>query len=191
MSKLLARSAFRFLVLCAMSAVAADAQPLSDESAVAVLVRQAARESAEKLTGAVELRFIPEDTHPVVRQIFAEEFSARGFGVTLGTGVGAYRATVDVRELEASAVSSNNSFYFRTIRARLGVLLENTAQPGAVYAKEFLLSRRDTLDGTAPYARKDFRAEAPPSWLESILEPVVITATAAVIVILLFTVRGS
>ena len=39
--------------------------------------------------------------------------------------------------------------------------------------------------------RKDFRAAATPSWWESILEPVIVTATAAVIVVLLFTVRES
>jgi hypothetical protein len=139
----------------------------------------------------------------VLRQVFSEELIKRGIAVrtsvdgaqagdpahgTIGQGTRC-RLTVEVRGMCSSAVSSGNSSYFRKIEATLGLLLEE--HDGTVaYSRERLLERSDTLAGDAPYSARSYLEDGT-SWWDGLLEPALVTATAVVIAILLFTVRGS
>lgn len=72
----------------------------------------------------------------------------------------------------------------------LGILLRDHDAGQLSWSREFQLARSDTLDGDAPYAQHSW-LEDNGSFRDGLLEPLLVTAGAVVIAILLFTVRGS
>jgi hypothetical protein len=168
------------------------AQTETDEEAMAGMLRSAAHETAGKLAGRpVLLRVLPDDAHPMVRQIFTEEALAAGSTVTGEDGKALGRLNVDVRGIRMSAVSLQNSSYLRNLSATIGVLADDRRDGTVLWSKEYRLVRADTVLGPVPQQSRDIRDESAPGWTESILTPLLVTATAIVIVILLFFVRGS
>ncbi len=165
--------------------------PRSDLGAISELVRRAAAETAIHAAGSrVYLDIQPYDTHPVIPQIFAEELHALGLAVQTAPVEGAGRVTVDMREMLAYTVLLDNSSYLRKVRLRLGAVIVAPGGETVTWSREFELATVDTLAGEPVYEHRDFLQDEK-TWLEDILTPLAITATAVVILILLFTVRGS
>lgn len=192
----------------------AQSEPPGDEAGLAQLVRDMAAQTAGSL-GERELRVrvLPEDAHPMVLQVFAEECAARGVQLVASAPA---RLTLEVRTLSVttlpvngaassgangasattgsslspSTASHGNSSYVRRLEAVVGVLAE--ASDGSVrFAREFRAERADTLRGEVPAAVRDLRIPPSPSWIERALVPVVAATAAVVVAVLLFTVRGS
>lgn len=179
--------------LCAQEAPLQEDVPTEAE-AIALLLRSVAEESAVAVASScgaepLLLRVLPEDVAPVVTQVFAEEMIKRGIAVRT-TGEGSeHTLTVDVRALRSSTVSSGNSAYLRKIQTVLGLHLE--LRDGSVpFSREVRREREDTLAGDPPYDRRNHLREKS-SWWQSWIEPALVTVTAVVVVVLLFTVRGS
>jgi hypothetical protein len=165
----------------------------TEQEALALLLREAARDVAAAAaacgSGPVLLLVMPENAPPVLRQVLAEELMQRGIGVRTTAGDERCRLTVEARGMRSSAVSMGNSSYLRKIVATLGFFLEQ-GDGNVVYSQERLLERSDTLRGEAPYSDYSYLDEDS-SWWDALLEPALATATAIVIAVLLFTVRGS
>ncbi len=178
-------------IFCLLSNVAvAQPEAPTEQAALAQLLREAAREAAAACpSGPVLLRILPEHAPPVLRQVFAEALMDRGLMVqTAGDGEQC-RLTVEARGMYASAVSAANSSYLRKIVVTLGLLAEETG--GRVtFARERTLERSDTLPGEAPFDHHSY-LDDDTSWWDSLAEPLLVSVTAAVIAVLLFTVRGS
>lgn len=206
-------------IICAMvlpgpAALHAQSDAPTDEAGLAQLVRDMAVQTAGSL-GERELRVrvLPEDAHPMVLQVFAEECAARGVQLVASATA---RLTLEVRTLSVttlppngaattgasgasastgsslspSTASHGNSSYVRRLEAVVGVLAE--ASDGSVrFAREFRAERADTLTGEAVTAVRDLRIPPSPSWIERALVPVVAATAAVVVAVLLFTVRGS
>jgi hypothetical protein len=179
-------------ILCCAAAGAAQAQngPINEQQALVHVLREAAREAAAACpSGPVLLRITPEGAPVVLRQLFAEALMDRGMAVqTIGDGE-TFRMHVDAREMNSSTVSAANSSYLRKTVATLGILIEERTGK-TVYSRERTIERSDTLQGDAPFAFHSYLDETT-SWWDGLLEPVLVTVTAVVIVVLLFTVRGS
>lgn len=183
------------LLWCAVTSIAV-AQPApstapSEAQALTLLLREAATEAASAATGcgSVQLRVAPGNAPFALRQVFAEELMTRGITVRSDGARAACRMHVEARGMISSAVSSGNSSYLRKIEATIGILLEE-GDGSVVYSRERQLARVDTLEGEPPGDTRSLFDDTP-SWWESWLEPALVTATAAVIAVLLFTVRGS
>lgn len=172
----------------------------TDEAGLVQLLRDMAVQTAGSL-GERELRVrvLPEDAHPMVLQVFAEECAARGVQLVATANA---RLTLDVRMLSVtigvpgassqspSTASHGNSSYVRKLEAVVGVLAE--ASDGSVrFAREFRGERADTLTGAVSVGVRDLRVPPSPSWIERALVPVVAATAAVVVAVLLFTVRGS
>lgn len=172
----------------------------TDEAGLVQLLRDMAVQTSGSL-GERELRVrvLPEDAHPMVLQVFAEECAARGVQLVATANA---RLTLDVRMLSVtigvpgassqspSTASHGNSSYVRKLEAVVGVLAE--ASDGSVrFAREFRGERADTLTGAVSVGVRDLRVPPSPSWIERALVPVVAATAAVVVAVLLFTVRGS
>ena len=167
-------------------------QDKSDETALAGLIREAARETAAKAApGETELRVLPEEIHPMPRQIFAEELAARNIAARGQSPNTAARITVDVREMNSSTDPLGKSSYLRTVSLSLGVMIEDRVTGAVAWSKSFDLQHADTLSGSPEYEYRDFRNTEPDTWVDSVLLPVLTAGAALVVVVLLFTVRGS
>ncbi len=168
-----------------------NAQQVTDTEALASLLRPVAAESAARISGeTVYLTVLPEHAPVLVTQIFSEELQKRDRQVFFRETETASALTVDVREMDSYAVSSGKSSYFRNINATLGILLRDREAGQVSWSREFQLARTDTLDGDAPYVRRSWLEEDSSFW-DDLFEPLLVTASAVVIAILLFTVRGS
>jgi hypothetical protein len=188
----LAAPAIVMIALGIAGSTAAYCQDDTDERVLADLLREAARASAVQVhAGATALLFVPEEGHPMPLQIFAEEFSARNIGLVGRTAQARSRTTVDVRAMNSSTVPLANSSYLRTVRLSLGVVIEDVQTGSVAWSKSFDLQRTDTLAGAPAYELRDFREGEDDSWVDSVLLPVLTAAAALVVVVLLFTVRGS
>ncbi|MDH7515193.1 MAG: hypothetical protein QHI48_04885 [Bacteroidota bacterium] len=165
----------------------------SDETALADLLRRAARESALRTEGIpVHLRITPETVHPMVWQVFSEELTQRGATVYTGRqGAARMRLTVDVRELRISAVPHRDSSYLRTSVAVLGVFGTDETDGAVRWSKEYRYAETDTVAGVLVCREKDFRTTDAPDLWDAVFGPIIAVAAAVVIVVLLFTVRGS
>lgn len=177
-------------LLLMLAATALHSQATDDE-AMSSLLREAAKESVPHCRGQqVGLLLPPEGVPPMVEQIFAEELMAAGRGVLTVEEGSQSVLRLDVRDMHSSTAQSTNSSYLRMMELTLGVLVEDVRAGKLLWSREFMLSRSDTLDGTAPYHERSWLEESP-SWWESLSQPALLTLTAGVIVLLLFTVRGS
>jgi hypothetical protein len=180
--------AFALLIVCSPLLVA---QQVTDAEAMALLLREPAKEAAMRVTGdAVELRVLPEDAPVAVTQIFAEEQLRRGRTVRSAGGEAPEHLTVEIWDMYSSTAPGENSTYFRSTHVTLGVLLTDDRDARISWSQEFVLSRTDTLTGTPSYEEKSWLEEET-SWWDALVAPALVTVTAGVIVLLLFTVRGS
>ena len=188
----MAAGSMRAILLCGVMVSGLCAQTLSDEETLAAMIRGAARECVSKLAApSVSLRVRPRDAHPLIAQIFSEEAAAAGSQVFADAADAATDLTVDVRGMRGSAVSLGKSSYLRSLSASFGVLAVNRGSAAVLWSREYRLEKSDTLLGQMPDRDRDFRNDGDPGWLESILTPVLVTAAAGIIIVLLFTVRGS
>ena len=167
------------------------AQPMTDAATLAEMLRPVAAEAAARSpAGAVHLSVLPEHAPVLVTQIFSEELQKRDRTVSFRQAENRSSLTVDVREMHSSAVSSGKSSYFRRMNVTLGILLRDYDAGQVSWSREFQLARTDTLDGDAPYTRRSWLDDHGSFW-NDLFEPLLVTASAVVIAILLFTVRGS
>jgi len=179
-------------IVASSSNYAQEQRLLSDEAALASLVRRAASESAA-LVDAPEVcvSLHPAGVHPMVLQIFTEELGRRGAVVGTHETSSCKRISIDVRELKISTSSLTDSSYFRSSVASIGVLGIDNPAGTVILSREFQLSRNDTINGAPRTVDTDFRHSGQPGFLDAVLAPLVAVAAAVVIVVLLFTVRGS
>jgi hypothetical protein len=167
------------------------AQHISADAAAALLLRDAARESATQgSSSSVTLRITPEDAPVLVTQVFAEELRNRGLSVLTAPATGADLLHVDVREMRFSTAPGPNSSYLRSLSTVLAVLISSESEQTHRWSKEFTLTRNDTLSHHPSEMERDFLRSGPGFW-SSVLEPAMVIVAGAVILILLFTVRGS
>ncbi len=167
------------------------AQQVTDAEALSRLLREAAREAAMRVThSSVLLDVRPIEAPPVVTQVFAEEQLARGHTVRTDGARADEVLTVEVRDMHSVTAPAENSSYFRETHVTLGLMLRSSSDARITWSEERALSRTDTLKGTAPYDERSWLASAT-SWWDAVLAPALVTLTAGVIVLLLFTVRGS
>ena len=177
--------------LFAVFALPLMAQQVTDAEAIALLLREPAKEAAMRVTGdAVVLKVLPEDAPVAVTQIFAEEQLGRGRTVRSADGQAAEHLTIEVRDMYSSTAPGTNSSYFRSTHVTLGVLLTDDRDARISWSQELVLSRIDTLTGTPSYQERSWLEEET-SWWDALVAPALVTLTAGVIVLLLFTVRGS
>jgi hypothetical protein len=180
-----------FLAALCMLPIAGRAQTLSEERALAELLREAARESALRVHGAsVTLGMTPESLPVLVTQVFVEELQRRGIAVRTGSASQSDHMHVDMREMNFSTVSSENSSYLRTLTAVFGVLVHSKSEDVHRWSKEFTLQRIDTLARRPARSGHDWLEASSDPWT-TVLEPALIVLAGAVILVLLFTVRGS
>jgi hypothetical protein len=179
------------LCFCGLSSsVHAQAGATSVQEALLILLREVARESAAACpAGPVLLSVTPSGAPTLLRQVFAEALMDRGVAVRTSGDGEQCRMNVDARGMYSSTVSAGNSSYLCKTVATLGILVEERSGRVA-FARERSLERSDTLQGEAPFVYHSYLDEST-SWWDGLLEPVLVTVTAVVIVVLLFTVRGS
>ena len=180
------------LMLCIglVSTAIAQDEVAGEQEALLLLLREVAQEAAAVCpAGPVLLQITPSGTPQALRQLFAEALMERGMSVQTSGDGEQCRLGVDARGMYSSTVSTGNSSYLRKTVVTLGLLVEERSGKIA-YARERTLSRSDTLQGEAPFTYHSYLDEKT-SWWDSLLEPVLVTLTAVVIVVLLFTVRGS
>ena len=167
------------------------AQELSEDATMAAVLREAAQEVAARVsTPEVMLEIVPDHAPVLVTQVFAEELQRRGRIVRTEPAAGADRLWLDIREMRFSTVPGRNSSYLRTTTAVLGVLVSNEAEGMHSISKEYSLSRCDTLKLEPARSERDWLGEGPGFW-SSVVEPSLVILTGVVILVLLFTVRGS
>jgi len=163
-----------------------------EERVVVRLLREAAVETASFVReGSVRLTVVPDDAHPIVAQVFSEELMNRQHGIVTGSAKADNVLTIDVRGINSSTALLDNSSYLRTVSVQAGVVVEWTKADTILWSREYTFQRTDTLQGIPPYERKEFTAAEKDSVLDSVLAPVAAGAAAIVIVVLLFTIRGS
>lgn len=186
------RIEFVALVIVAVASFPCGALSQDEERVASELLREAAHETSLFLKdGSVNLKVHPESTHPMVRQIFTEAFMNKGLGVLSGGEYSDYSVTLDVRGMNSSTALHQKSSYFRTVSILVGVLAHDNRKDSVLWSKEYKLSKKDTFEGEPQYEYKDLSIVQEDSWLDSVLTPVVATAAAIIIIVLLFTVRGS
>lgn len=169
-----------------------SAQERTEEQRLAEMLREAATECTNRLpNGSVRLTIAPENTRPMVAQIFSEELSGANRSVRMGAEPADLHLALDVRAMNSYTVSHGNSSYLRTVSLDLGVLAGAAREDSVLFSKEYTLTRTDTLSGEPVYEERDLRPADDSSWTDAILTPVIATAAAVIIVVLLFTVRGS
>jgi hypothetical protein len=167
------------------------AQDTAADVSVAAMLRDAARESAAQASSpSVTLRVTPDHAPVLVTQIFAEELRNRGLSVLTAPAAGADLLHVDVREMRFSTAPGPNSSYLRSLSTVLAVLISSESEQTHRWSKEFTLTRSDTLSRRPSETERDYLGSGPGFW-SSVLEPAMIIVAGAVILILLFTVRGS
>lgn len=162
----------------------------NEQEAVLLLLRELAQESAAACSaGPVLLSITPAGAPPVLQQVFAEALMDRSIAVQTSGGGEQCRLSVDARGMHSSTVSTGNSSYLRKTVVTLGLMVEERSGK-VLYSRERSVTRSDTLQGEAPFTYHSHLDEST-SWWDGLLEPVLVTLTAVVIVVLLFTVRGS
>ena len=163
----------------------------TDAEAMSALLREAAKESVQHCRGRrVALILTPEKIPPMDEQVFAEELQEAGHTVLTTESGSENILRLDVRDMNSSTAQSTKSSYFRKMELSLGILIEDVRAQQLIWSREYTLSRTDTLDGTPSYAERSWLEDAP-SWWDSFYQPALVTLTAGVIALLLFTVRGS
>ncbi|MFA6233521.1 MAG: hypothetical protein WC824_04940 [Bacteroidota bacterium] len=179
------------LFSCGLCSQALAQSDIPDEqTALLLLLREAAQEAAAACpAGPVLLDISPTRTPPILRQVFAEALMDRGLAVQTSGDGEQCRLSVDARGMYSSTVSTGNSSYLRKTIVTLGLLVEERSGKVA-FARERTLARSDTLQGEAPFAYHSYLDDST-SWWDGLLEPLLVTVTAVVIMVLLFTVRGS
>lgn len=181
----------RLIVAMLLFAAQVAAGQATDSEALALLLRDTARESAMHAAGTpVRLDVLPSSAPLLVTQVFAEELLARGGDVRSGDTDAERTLSVEIRDMHSSTAPSTKTSYFRKTQATVAVMLSDSREHRITWSREFELARTDTLDGTPPYERRDW-LDDDTSWWDDVLAPALITVTAGIIVLLLFTVRGS
>jgi hypothetical protein len=157
-----------------------------------MFIRSMALDAARRLNGSrVALSVAGERPVPFVAQIFSEALLGAGKAVLTREEPGADRLRVEAAESGKYTVLQRDSLYLHTIELRIGATAES-GETGRV-----LWSRAEERIFTDTLRSADLARELPPEggrgagFFSSVLEPLLVAATAAVIVILLFTVRGS
>lgn len=179
------------LAMLFVSALPLAGQDVPAEAAMSELLRESARESAAQLSSqSAVLRIAPEHAPVLVTQVFAEELQKRGISVRTSPTEGADILRVDIREMRFSTAPGPNSSYLRSLSLVLGVLISNEGESTHRWSKEFRTSRSDTLSSSPSETKHDWLAQGPGFWT-SVLEPAMLVAAGAIILVLLFTVRGS
>lgn len=194
MTSCLYRGCFPLLMLLfvAIPFTQTPAQGLSDEQVLAELMRQAAKAAMEHLPQQdTELHVVPSDAHPMPFQIFSEEMALRNIAVRTRSPQSPSRLTLDLREMNSSTTAVDKSSYLRTVTLSLGVMVEDRVAGTIAWSKSFHLQRSDTLSGVPAEEYRDFREVDDPTWVDTVLIPVLTAAAAVLVVVLLFTVRGS
>jgi len=179
------------MLVALLWALPSQAQEISADAAMSALLREAAREAASHIeASAVVLEILPDHAPVLVTQIFAEELQQRGLAVRTTSADGADLLRLDIREMRFSTVPGLKSSYLRTTTAVVGALVSNTTDGVHRWSKEFTLSRSDTLRLEPARSDRDWLEDGPGFW-SSVFEPTLVVLTGVVILVLLFTVRGS
>ncbi|MCZ7556346.1 MAG: hypothetical protein M5R41_08095 [Bacteroidia bacterium] len=169
----------------------AAAQDVPADVSLADMVRSSAIESAAQVTSpSVTLLVAPEQAPVLVTQVFAEELRNRGLTVLTAPAAGADLLQVDVREMRFSTASGPNSSYLRNLSTVLAVLISSTNEQTHRWSKEYTLTRQDTLTRHPSDTERDLLQSGSGFW-SSVLEPTMVIVAGVVILVLLFTVRGS
>jgi hypothetical protein len=180
------------LVIISVTSLPYAALSQDEERVASELLRETAKETALFMkNGSVNLNVQPESTHPMMRQIFTEAFMNKGLGVVSGSEYSDYSVTLDVRGMNSSTALHQKSSYFRTVSLLFGVLVHDNRKDSVLWSKEYKLSKKDAFEGEPQYEYRDLSIVQEDSWIDSLLTPVVATAAAIIIIVLLFTVRGS
>jgi hypothetical protein len=165
------------------------AQAPSEESALAALLRECAREAAARAVAPAYLRVLPGDAHPLLRQVLAEELQRVPVALTGEEAEARCVLTLDAREMKSSTVPLGKSSYLRTVTVAVGAMVEDRQSRAVTWSREFTRQRADTLAGAAPYAERDYRLAERRSLFEALVVPVLATAAAVIIVVLFYSVR--
>jgi hypothetical protein len=185
------KHSFTVLFLCVL-ALGTNAQSVTDEGTFASMLGQPAEECAQKIaSGEISLAIKPETTPVTILQVFSEKLLQRGIHVSTGPSTAPITMNIDVREMNSSTVLRDNSSYLRHASIRMGVLVRNTQTGAVLWSKEYSLSQSDTLQGIPSYRETNHLVPETESWWETYATPVLASVAALVIVVLLFTVRGS
>jgi hypothetical protein len=168
------------------------AQQTTDEGVFPAMMQQPAQECAEKVPpGDLFLNINPVQAPICILQVFSEKLGQRGVHVSTGGGSIPLEMDIDVREMNSSTALCGISSYLRHSSMRMGVIVRNKQSGVVLWSKEYPLTLTDTLSGVPEYRERNHLIPEKESWWESLATPVLLSAAALVIVVLLFTIRGS
>lgn len=171
---------------------AAAFQMTKQTSFLTRFIRNAATETVPHCTaGKIWLEVSPPESNPMIMQLFSETLLHAGKEVTKSSLTDNQKVAVDVRALHRLFNKLNDSGYQRTEAMNIGVTVENNADKSVIWSHDFDESASDTLDAAEYMQLKNQDDSLPHSFFESYLEPILITTAAIVVLVLLFTVRGS
>jgi len=180
-----------FSLMLWLTTVPLPAQDHPAETVLSSLLREAAAEAAARVaSSSIVLRIVPDHAPVMVMQVFSEELLSRGVAVSTIARDKSQILDVDIREMKSATAKSDNSSYLRNTTVLLGALLRDEAAGRLHWSHEFNLSHIDTLGRAPGQAYTDWLRKRPGFW-DTFFEPVLVTATAVIIMVLLFTVRGS
>jgi hypothetical protein len=186
------RVIFSIAIVLTCAAAVARAQAPTEEQRAAEMLREIAGATLPYLpAGSVRLSVSPDNAPPMVLQVFSESLAERQTGVATGAGHADYTLSVDVRGMNSGTDSHGNSSYLRTVSVSAGIFAKDNRTDSVLFSKQFDLVRRDTLDGEPVYAQKDLLSAGERSWIDGVLVPGIAAVAAVIIVVLLFTIRGS
>ncbi len=176
-------------MLCAHTLAAQQADPPGGRNG---FIREVAAEAARHIPEPrVALIVAGEEKAPFVAQIFSEVLLAAGKQVLTRGDAGASRLRIETAESEKYTASQSDSLYLRNWSVRLGLTVESGDGARVLWAREFERSFADTVRKAERNTERAQGGGRDEGWFSALLEPLLVAATTAVIVILLFTVRGS
>lgn len=161
-----------------------------DEMRMTDLLRPAAAEVAAQVAAQTAvLRIDPADAPALLTQVFAEELHKRGLQVRTAPAPEADEVEISVGEMYSSTAPGPNSSYLRN-SALVFTAMVRGSESTIRWSREYRLQASDSTEFAPEPSTRDWLRDGG-SWIDTVLEPAVVVVAAAIILVLLFTVRGS
>lgn len=134
----------------------------------------------------------PHPQASMVKQIFSEVFLSGSKKIYRDSTTASVMVVLDLREVTQQEEKISDSTSVIHSRVQIGVTIEKNVNKMITWSHEFLETHSDTISHAIVFAApQSANADANESFFEKIAEPILVTLTAIVIVVLFFTIRGS
>ena len=140
----------------------------------------------------VMIAIAPHPHAAMVEQIFSEVFLAASKKIYRDSAKSPVMVILDLREVRQQEEKISDSTSVIHSRVQIGVTIEKNVNKMITWSHEFLETHSETIAHTIlPAAPLSANTDATESFFEKIAEPILVTLTAILIVVLFFTIRGS